>query len=145
MRIKKYVFDTNILVSYIITNRQKYLQNIILSESIVIFYCNELLEEFSRVLTYPNLRKYNVDIKEAVNFIKSICLFHELEYPIKNYIPADKADNYIIALALQTNSGFVTSGDDDILSQKENLEKKFEKLRIITKAEFEKRFLNYKL
>jgi uncharacterized protein len=140
MRIKKYVFDTNILISYIITKRQNFLENIIIEEDITIYYCKELLEEFSRVLTYPNLRKYEVDIKETVDFVKSICIFHELEYPIKNYIPADKADNYIIALALQTNSGFVTSGDDDILSQKENLEKRFEKLRIITKAEFERRF-----
>jgi uncharacterized protein len=127
MRIKKYVLDTNILISYVITKRQNFLENIIFEENITIYYCKELLEEFSRVLAYPNLRKYEVDIKETVDFIKSICIFHELKYPIKNYIPADKADNYIIALALQTNSGFVTSGDDDILSQKEKLESEFEK------------------
>lgn len=55
-------------------------------------------------------------------------------------MPTDPDDDFIIALALQTNSGFVTSGDDDILSQKEVLEKRFSKLKIITKTEFEKMF-----
>lgn len=63
-----------------------------------------------------------------------------LNYPIKTYIPKDKKDDYVIALALQTNSGFVTSGDTDILSVKEDLERKFSKLKIITKAEFERKF-----
>ena len=49
-------------------------------------------------------------------------------------------DDFLIALALQTTSGFITSGDDDILSEKANLERKFKKLKIITKAEFEKMF-----
>ncbi len=49
-------------------------------------------------------------------------------------------DDFLIALALQTSSGFISSGDDDILSQKVNLERKFKKLKIITKAEFEKMF-----
>ena len=64
----------------------------------------------------------------------------ELTYPIKNYIPGDEKDNYIVALALQTNSGFISSGDKHILSQKENLETRFKKLRILTKAEFQKMF-----
>lgn len=45
-----------------------------------------------------------------------------------------------IALALQTSSGFITSGDSDILSEKGNLEKKYKKLKILTKSEFEGMF-----
>lgn len=142
MRIKKYVFDTNIFISYIITNRQLFLTRIILQENIKIYYCIELIDELKRVLTYPNLKKYNVNIKAAIHFVESVCYFKLLKYPIKNYIPTDEADNYIIALALQTNSGFVTSGDKDILSQKNILEKQYSKLKIITKAEFEKRFIS---
>ena len=61
-------------------------------------------------------------------------------YPIKRYVPADENDDYLIALALQTSSGFITSGDDDILSEKANLEKKYKKLIILTKKEFEEMF-----
>ena len=63
-----------------------------------------------------------------------------LSQPIKSYIPGGENDNYVIALALQTNSGFITSGDKHILSQKSSLETKYKKLKILTKAEFEKIF-----
>jgi predicted nucleic acid-binding protein len=63
-----------------------------------------------------------------------------LAYPIKRYIPQDENDDYLIALALQTSSGYITSGDDDILSEKNNLERRFKKLKILTKAEFEQLF-----
>ena len=66
--------------------------------------------------------------------------FYDLNYPIKRYIPQDENDDYLIALALQTSSGFITSGDDDILSEKANLEKKYQKLKILTKSEFEQMF-----
>jgi len=66
---------------------------------------------------------------------------YTLAYPIKRYIPTDIDDDYLIALALQTSSGFITSGDRNILSEKARLEKKFKKLKILTKAEFEEMFL----
>lgn len=77
---------------------------------------------------------------EAVKFVKKAGVHFELTYPIKTYIPGDTDDNYIIALALQTNSGYITSGDKHILSEKLNLERKYKKLRIFTKAQFEKMF-----
>jgi uncharacterized protein len=63
---------------------------------------------------------------------------YEMIYPIKRFIPNDINDDYLIALALQTNAGFVTTGDKHILKEKFSLEKKYTKLQIITKAEFEK-------
>lgn len=66
---------------------------------------------------------------------------YQLVYPLKKYLSGDENDNYVIALALQTNSGFVTSGDKHILAEKENLEAKYKKLKIIPKAQFERRFI----
>jgi predicted nucleic acid-binding protein len=65
---------------------------------------------------------------------------YTLTHPIRRYIPQDENDDYLIALALQTSSGYITSGDDDILSEKKNLERKYKKLKILTKAEFEQMF-----
>lgn len=140
MRNKKFVFDTNIWVSVLLNNETNFINTIVREYDIVIFYCEELLLEVSEVLQRPYFKSRNVSIKNAINFIKSVGLFYKLSYPIKKYIPKDDKDDYLIALALQTNSGFVTSGDRHILSQKEYLEKKFTKLKIITKAEFEKKF-----
>lgn len=123
MRINRYVLDANIWVSYFITNTEKVLTDIVIEHKITFFYCDELIEEIKRVLGYPHLIKYHINIGGAINYIKQIGVSFTLAQPLKSYIPEDKNDNYIIALALQTNSGFITSGDKHILSQKAFLEK----------------------
>lgn len=138
MRNKKFVLDANIWISYFINNHTVFLTGLYRYKKIQLIYCNETLIEVSRVLNYPHLKNKNINIKISIDFIKSVGTFFKLKYPIKNFIPEDEADNYLIALALQTNAGFVTSGDKHILSQKSVLETKYKKLKIITKTEFEK-------
>jgi putative PIN family toxin of toxin-antitoxin system len=140
MRVNRFVLDNNIWISYFITNQQQKIIDLIDNFEIEVFCCDELLEEFTEVLGYPHIQKFNVDIQRATKLLQTITTHFTLTKPIKKYIPGDADDNYILALALQTNSGYVTSGDKHILSQKEALEKKYTKLKIITKAQFEKRF-----
>ena len=75
-----------------------------------------------------------------IKIVKKATVPFQLTYPIKRYIPSDKDDDYLIALALQTSSGFIASGDQNILSEKARLEIKYKKLKILTKVEFEARF-----
>ncbi len=140
MRVKKYVLDANIWISYFISKQEEILASIILENELVIFFCDELIVEIKRVLTYQHLQKFEIDEKKVIDFIEMSAIPYSLIYPVKQYIPGDKDDNYILALALQTNSGFITSGDKHILSQKQTLEKKYSKLKILTKAQFEKKF-----
>lgn len=142
MRINRFVLDANIWVSYFITNIYGYLYQIVSENKLSLFYCQELILELERVLNYDHIKKYSVNIKQSIQLTQQLATEFELTYPIKNYIPGDEKDNYIyiVALALQTNSGFISSGDKHILSQKENLETRFKKLRILTKAEFQKMF-----
>ena len=140
MRVKKYVLDANIWFSYFISKQENYLATIIFENGLSIFYCDELLDEINRVAGYNRIKKYGIRSKAVVDFIKMAGFHHTLLYPIPNNIPEDKDDNYIVALALQTNSGFITSGDSHILSQKVKLERKYKKLKIISKAEFEEKF-----
>ncbi|SRR6185312_10998450 len=141
MRINRFVLDTNIWISYFITQNQQKLIDIIANNDLIVFSCKELFEEFTRVLDYPHLKKFEVNIAKAKEIIKGASVLFELHYPIKRYIPDDEDDDYLIALALQTSSGFITSGDTHILSEKSSLERKYQKLRIITKAEFENMFI----
>lgn len=140
MRVNRYVLDANIWVSYLITNNEQFLTNIVIEHRITFYYCTELIIEIKRVLGYAHLTKYHINIGNAINFIKQISVDFALAQPIKSYIPDDENDDYIVALALQTNSGFITSGDKHILSQKSFLETKYKKLKILTKTEFEKMF-----
>lgn len=140
MKINRFVLDNNIWISYFITNQQQKIINIIDFYKIDVFSCNELIAEFNAVLHYNHIQKYKVNIPKALKLLKEITTHFTITYPVRNYIPDDKNDNYLIALALQTNSGFITSGDSHILLQKQNLETRFRKLKIISKAEFENMF-----
>src|SRR5580765_6133383 len=119
MRSDRFVLDNNIWISYFITNNQQKIIEIINLYEISVFSCDELMKEFSTVLKYERLKKFNINIPKAVKLLQKITTHFTINYPIKNYIPDDIDDNYVIALALQTNSGFVTSGDSHILLQKE--------------------------
>ncbi len=141
MRVNRYVLDANVWVSYIITQTQHKLLNPVAEGNIIIFTCDELLVELRRVLLYPQLSKYKIDLPASIRFVRDISVNYQLNYPIKRYIIADPDDDYIVALALQTNSGFITSGDRHILSEKAILEAKFRRLKILTKAEFEKKVI----
>jgi len=115
MRIDRFVLDCNIWISYLITGTEQQLIDLIANNDVTVFSCNELYEEIKRVLGYAHLAKYRVSVARALKLVKSITVHFELSYPIKRYIPTDKNDDYVVALALQTSSGFITSGDKDIL------------------------------
>lgn len=140
MRNKRFVLDPNIYISYFISRNQNSLAVLAIKHKLELVICDELIAEFKRVLGYPKLAKFNMDVKQAVKFVTTVGTLYSLEYPIKRYIPQDENDDYLIALALQTSSGYITSGDDDILSEKKNLERRFKKLKILTNAEFEQMF-----
>jgi putative PIN family toxin of toxin-antitoxin system len=140
MRFRKFVLDTNIWISFIITKKENELIDIIINNELIIYTCDELLQEIRTVLNYKHLKKYNINIKLALQVVQKATIYFSLKQPIKKYLSTDEDDNYIIALALQTNSGFITSGDKHILDEKDTLEKKFKKLKILTKSEFEERF-----
>jgi uncharacterized protein len=142
MRINRFVLDNNIWVSYFITKSEYRLLQIIEKNELTVYSCDELVLELRTVLNYPHLKKFAVNISEAIKVLRTATAHFKITYPIKRYIPQDQNDDYLIALALQTSSGFITSGDSDILSEKANLEKKFKKLKILTKTEFEEMFSN---
>lgn len=138
MKNKRFVLDANVWISYFIKGNAPRIAKIIINNRIKIYSCDELITELKRVLNYPHLGHYEIDTNAAVRFIKQITTEYSLQYPIKHYIPGDADDNYLIALALQTGSGYITTGDKHILDEKERLEKKYRSLNIITLAAFEK-------
>jgi putative PIN family toxin of toxin-antitoxin system len=140
MRVKKFVLDNNIWISYFVTRNELRLLQIIDKHELVVFSCDELIRELKDVLGRSHIKKYGINVPEALRVHRRLTVKFKLSYPVKNYIPKDENDNYLIALALQTSSGFITSGDSHILDEKGNLERKFKKLKILSKAEFETKF-----
>ena len=65
MRVNRYVLDANIWVSYLITNNEQILTNAVIEHRITFYYCEELIVEIKRVLGYPHLKKYHINIGNA--------------------------------------------------------------------------------
>ena len=99
MRINRFVLDNNIWISYFITDRQQKIVDIINLHGLTVFCCDELIAEFTAVLKYKHIQKYRVNIPKAIRVLKDITTHFTITYPIKNYIPDDVKDNYVIALA----------------------------------------------
>lgn len=55
MRVNKFVLDANIWVSYLITNNEQLLTDIVIAYGITFYYCDELIVEIKRVLAYSHL------------------------------------------------------------------------------------------
>jgi putative PIN family toxin of toxin-antitoxin system len=96
MRADRFVLDNNIWVSYLITRKEQKLIDIIADNDLTVFACDELFAEIRRVLNYPHLNKYDVDISYALKVVKGATVHYSIAYPIKRYIPLDENDNYLV-------------------------------------------------
>ena len=106
MRVNRFVLDTNVWISYFITKREDFLLHNVFKHKLSIFICDELIFELQKVVEYPHLRKYEIDKRYAVMFVKKITLNFELSYPIKNYIyPAMKMITTLLPLHCKQTQG----------------------------------------
>ncbi len=72
MRNKRFVLDPNIYISYFISRNQNALATLVIRHKLELVICDELITEFSRVLGYPRLTKFKIDIKQAVKFVTTV-------------------------------------------------------------------------
>ncbi len=101
MRNKRFVLDPNIYISYFISRNQNTLAALAIKHKLEFVVCDELIAEFRRVLGYPRLAKFKIDIKQAVNYVMTLGTCYTLTHPIRRYIPQDENDDYLIGLALK--------------------------------------------
>ncbi|MBX3163206.1 MAG: putative toxin-antitoxin system toxin component, PIN family [Bacteroidetes bacterium] len=142
MRADNFVLDVNVLLRFFVKNRQDFLIDIITYfPKTKFYYCAELLEEFERILTYEELKDFELKTKSISKFIKTVFTEHKLKKPIKKRIPEDPKDDYLIALALETNSACLVTEDDKAFhNNKERLYKFYPHLKFLYKKDFEKLF-----
>ncbi|MBX3165559.1 MAG: hypothetical protein KF900_13870 [Bacteroidetes bacterium] len=132
----------NVLLRFFEKNRQDFFIDIITYfPKTKFYYCTELLEEFERILAYEELEKFELKIKPISKFIKAVFSEHKLKKPIKKRIPEDPKDDYLIALALETNSAYMVTEDKEAFhNNKERLYKLYPHLKFLYKKDFEKLF-----
>ena len=117
------VFDTNVLVSYLLTHRPPIsvlIDQHVRRDAFVLITAPELLEELERVLRYPKLRKY-IHTEERARFLALVMALSQI-VELPDQIPSicpDPDDDRVIACAVVGSADVIVSGDQHLLSLKQ--------------------------
>lgn len=129
---RRVIVDTNCWISFLIGRRLSGLVDLLSSERVKLVVCNELLDEIRDVTLRPKLAKYFPQ-KEVVSLLEFIELIGE-KFELKQQIKKcrDAADDYLLALAIESHAHYLVTGDQDLL-----VIKKIKRCRIVDVATFE--------
>ena len=130
---QRVIIDTNCWISFLIGRRMSRLVDLLSSESVKLVVCQELLDELQDVTSRPKLAKYFPQ-KEVDSLIEFMELIGERFEPRqKVQICRDSADDYLLALAIESHAHYLVTGDQDLL-----VIKKIKNCRIVDVITFEK-------
>ena len=136
----KVVLDTNVLISAFLWQKDvKEIFNLAKENKIQICVTKEILDEFYRVLNYPEfssrLKLIDKTPEEIINEFLEIVKF----YPSKKFktviIKEDPTDDKFLSAALSSSALFVISGNKHLLKLRE-----FKGISIVSPKEFLKYF-----
>jgi putative PIN family toxin of toxin-antitoxin system len=125
------IVDTNLFVSFLITKNFQFLNNLLSEDKVDIVVCDELLEEIEEVCTRPKFKTQitSLDLQKLLEMLSSSSLSQKILSEVN--VSRDLKDNYLLALAKDSDADFLITGDKDLLSIN-----KFSKTHIITISEF---------
>ena len=109
------IIDTNLFISLLIGKKMGELKQIIASSQFQLVISQTLIEEIREVARRPKFARYfSMDNVEAfLDFLTSISVTYEL-----HKVPSrcrDPKDDFLLELAVVSESEFLLSGDDDLL------------------------------
>lgn len=109
------VFDTNILVSAIISRGNEFLLlDAVSGGKLDLFISPSLFSEFFRVLSYPRLQKHLRAKEERIDKVLGLAFFVEPDDSVE-VIREDPSDNRVLECALAAEADFIVSGDKHLL------------------------------
>lgn len=119
MQSKHVIIDTNLWISYLITNKYQFLDSLILTSKIKLIFSEELLDEFLNVTNRPKFTKYfgKSDINRLFKLIEEYALFIDVKTNLK--LSRDCNDDFLLNLALDSNADYLVTGDSDLLILKQ--------------------------
>mgnify|MGYP001627422790 CR=1 FL=1 len=109
------VIDTNLWISFIISNRFSQLDEILLANNVKILFSAELIAELESTIAKPKLKKYFS--KNA--FAEMLDVFDDyielITVTSKVKICRDANDDFLLALAKDGKADYLLTGDNDLL------------------------------
>jgi len=123
----KIIIDTNLWISFLIGKGLKELKNLLVEETVQVVISEEILQEIIIVTQRPKLQKYfpRNKVDELIQILHAIGLFIIITTEVS--ICRDPKDNYLLALAKDSNANFLVTGDQDLL-----MIERFENTEIVT-------------
>lgn len=127
----KVIIDTNLWISFLIGKQLKSLKSLLVEQTIQPILSEQLLQEIALVTQRPKLQKYfpQSKVNELIDFLKIIGLSIDIRSEIS--LCRDEKDNYLLALAKDSQADFLITGDKDLLVLQQ-----FESTKIVTYQQF---------
>jgi len=112
----KVIIDTNLWISFLIGKELANLKQLIVNKTLQVVLCSQILEEINLVIQRPKLQKYFpvAKVQELLELLNIIGLSREITSEVS--ICRDAKDNYLLALAKDSQADFLITGDRDLLS-----------------------------
>ncbi len=131
MKSKRVILDTNLWISFLISNNFKAIDNLVKTGEITLIFSNELLEEFIDVVKRPKFKKFfsQKDIKALLELFDEYAELIEVSSDLD--LCRDKKDNFLLNLSVDGTADFLITEDNDLLVINE-----IRNTKIITYSEF---------
>jgi len=128
---RRIIIDTNLWISYLISKNFIWIDNLILDKNFRLVFSQELLDEFIEVAQRPKFRRYfsKQDLEKLIKFFDSYGVYFQVVSNIN--LCRDTKDNFLLALAKDSNADYLLTGDEDLLEIK-----KIGKTKILSASEF---------
>lgn len=125
------ILDTNIWISFLISNRQSNLDLLFKKSKANILFSTELLDEIKATIEKPKIRKHfsSEAMEEMLVAFEDYILLVEVSSIVN--MCRDPKDNFLLSLALDGKADFLLTGDKDLLELKS-----FKKTKILTITSF---------
>jgi putative PIN family toxin of toxin-antitoxin system len=131
IKIKRIIIDTNLWISFLITNDFNKLDHFLNSDKYLVVFSDELFDEFLEVVHREKFVRYfnDLNIKILVEIINEKALFVKV-FSIVN-VCRDVKDNFLLSLAIDGDVDYLITGDNDLL-----ILKHYQKTSILTINDF---------
>jgi putative PIN family toxin of toxin-antitoxin system len=128
---RKIIIDTNLWISFLLTKQFDFLDALLNKRKVKLIFSDELLAEFFDVVKRPKLNKYfqDKDLEQLIDLINVYAEFYTVISTVD--VCRDSKDNFLLALAKESNADYLITGDKDLL-----VIKKFENTEIVTITEY---------
>lgn len=109
------VIDTNLWISFIISNRINLLESIILSNNVRLLFSEKLIDEIRETIKKPKLRKYfgENSIDEMLDAFEPFIELIDVTSQINEC--RDPKDDFLLELAKDGKANYLVTGDTDLL------------------------------